>query len=547
MRRFFASTIGNIADPVPLTLPVITGDNEIPNTLTATPGTWTGAPTLAYQWIRNGVDIPGETGLTYDTEAADNGAVITVREYDSTGTGTQISDVFLAGEGFFIPTDALGADPATDWVDISDGGNSSVVSGGVIKLLDNSSTTGYQTKLYTLGYPLIDDMILRYTVNIHQLNDISSWNPGNDDEVPVLAGETGDDPLNRVGFSFPIVHELLDLRAQIWFQKELDYGSTGNVGIWTVIDDAPNFIFRRLAVTNAIPIGSEFTYAVRTRLYSLNQYEMDMYIGNNIVLDGELIGMASDVLGNGSVAFQVKGTAAEPVEVDIIKVELFDMAITDSITFIEQSVVPADNGSNATTAISIPVPTLVNTGDLILVVWGDRQPVGTPTYSITNAANQSWTTMTGTVSSINWSYCTYNGNFGGATHIVVNSSTNLCTSGLLFVFRNPGGASSWTLDAALSEAVTASGTIHTISGVTVGSGNVLAIATFLLSNDLGLTWFGPSWKVPVSNQYRNTAGTDRAYGIGYKVMNGAGTTGIAGVSTGVIQTGAFGFSLKANP
>jgi hypothetical protein len=64
--------------------PVITGDEEISDTLTAASGTWTPTPdTFAYQWKRDGEDITDATNATYVLTADDMGTDITV---DVTGT-----------------------------------------------------------------------------------------------------------------------------------------------------------------------------------------------------------------------------------------------------------------------------------------------------------------------------------------------------------------------------------------------------------------------------------------------------------------------------
>lgn len=59
--------------PVNTVLPEISGVLEVGETLSASTGTWTGTTpiTYAYQWKRNGVDIPGATNSTYVAQAAD--------------------------------------------------------------------------------------------------------------------------------------------------------------------------------------------------------------------------------------------------------------------------------------------------------------------------------------------------------------------------------------------------------------------------------------------------------------------------------------------
>lgn len=58
----------------------ISGGTSIGTILTANPGTWTGSPTLTYQWMRNGISISGATSSTYNTTLADAGKVITFIE-----------------------------------------------------------------------------------------------------------------------------------------------------------------------------------------------------------------------------------------------------------------------------------------------------------------------------------------------------------------------------------------------------------------------------------------------------------------------------------
>ena len=60
--------------------PTLVGTPQVGAPLSATPGTWSGAPTAyTYQWLANGVDIPGATAATYTPTAADLAAAISVR------------------------------------------------------------------------------------------------------------------------------------------------------------------------------------------------------------------------------------------------------------------------------------------------------------------------------------------------------------------------------------------------------------------------------------------------------------------------------------
>lgn len=80
--------------PVNTAPPEITGTVEVGETLTVTPGTWTGSPSLAYQWRADSVDITGATASTYELQAGDDGAMIDVRETASWtgGSASELAD-----------------------------------------------------------------------------------------------------------------------------------------------------------------------------------------------------------------------------------------------------------------------------------------------------------------------------------------------------------------------------------------------------------------------------------------------------------------------
>ena len=79
----------NIAPTVDVN-PVIAGTPGIGNVYTATTGTYSGnpTPTVTGQWLRDGVAIVGETGLTYTQTADDIGPAITYRETATNAVGS---------------------------------------------------------------------------------------------------------------------------------------------------------------------------------------------------------------------------------------------------------------------------------------------------------------------------------------------------------------------------------------------------------------------------------------------------------------------------
>lgn len=76
--------------PVITGVPTISGTASVPNTLTVTPASASGGGiTNTYQWKRDGANIGGATGVTYDLVTADAGTDITVVQ---TATNTAGSD-----------------------------------------------------------------------------------------------------------------------------------------------------------------------------------------------------------------------------------------------------------------------------------------------------------------------------------------------------------------------------------------------------------------------------------------------------------------------
>lgn len=73
-----ADVVEAVGSPTNTALPAITGTARVGQTLTATNGTWSGAPTYARQWRAAGVAISGATSTTYNPAVGDIGKTITV-------------------------------------------------------------------------------------------------------------------------------------------------------------------------------------------------------------------------------------------------------------------------------------------------------------------------------------------------------------------------------------------------------------------------------------------------------------------------------------
>jgi hypothetical protein len=91
-----------VQPPTNTTPPSIAGNTNLGSTLTCTPGVWTGSPTLAYQWLRDGANIAGATNLTRIILAADQGTTLSCRE---TGTNSA-GNASATSNGIAIPAAA---------------------------------------------------------------------------------------------------------------------------------------------------------------------------------------------------------------------------------------------------------------------------------------------------------------------------------------------------------------------------------------------------------------------------------------------------------
>jgi len=98
--RQFWPAVAPFNPPVNTVAPVISGPSAVGGTLTLTSlGTWTGLAPITYsqQWRNAGVNISGETGTTYQTQAADIGDNITcyVTATNADGSASQSSNSII--------------------------------------------------------------------------------------------------------------------------------------------------------------------------------------------------------------------------------------------------------------------------------------------------------------------------------------------------------------------------------------------------------------------------------------------------------------------
>jgi len=80
-----------IARPFMVSGPTVTGIAKVGETLTASPGTWQGAPTFAYQWLADGAAISGATTATRVLAGGDEGKVLAVRVTATNACGSTVA------------------------------------------------------------------------------------------------------------------------------------------------------------------------------------------------------------------------------------------------------------------------------------------------------------------------------------------------------------------------------------------------------------------------------------------------------------------------
>jgi hypothetical protein len=106
-----ASYSWSVVAPASTSPPTISGSASVGQVLSASPGSWTGSPTFAYQWLRcdvNGLGcwpMAGATSSSHTVEAADAGSTIEVQVSATTSAGSASAES--------SPTAAVTAEPAS--------------------------------------------------------------------------------------------------------------------------------------------------------------------------------------------------------------------------------------------------------------------------------------------------------------------------------------------------------------------------------------------------------------------------------------------------
>lgn len=197
-------------------------------------------------------------------------------------------------------------------------------------------------------------------------------------------------------------------------------------------------------------------------------------------------------------------------------------------TFFGFSANPLDNGSNATTTITITPPASMVSGDLAVVYLTQR---GTATFSVGVSGGQTWNNIgrdAGTTNvAIETYYCTYNGTWSADPRFDFSSGTN--TNAYMIVFRPDSSGNELTFESSATVNEAAAATI-TITGWTPANNNNVNIAFWATADDN--TWgtlTGTNWtQGSLQGQYRNTAGNDMSASFAWQLQStAAGTNNVS--------------------
>lgn len=205
------------------------------------------------------------------------------------------------------------------WNNFSDGNKSlvTVVSEG-LKLHDNDSTLNTQAKIRSLRFNPSNDFTVIKKIKFLQLN--SSYNMDMLDGILNGYGatnSTGDDNINKSGFSFAYVHPTLNVRPIYSICKSVDFDTSGNLEIWKIIAPSGYLAgFERIWSGKDITMNEDCVIETQFKFNEVTQsnYYITIKVNGKMLVDNVLMGMINNHGGNNSFLFQCKGISTEPAE-----------------------------------------------------------------------------------------------------------------------------------------------------------------------------------------------------------------------------------------
>lgn len=168
-----SASVGPVIDaaPVNTVAPVVSGSAIVGGTLSCTTGTWTynEAPTYAYQWKRDGVDISAATSSTYQLVSADNGKPMScaVTATNTGGSNSANANTLTPPVNFSITSATAGDTTATiTW---------SAVTGATSYTLKRGTSSGnYTTTVTSVTSPYADSGLVNATTYYYMIQAVNS-------------------------------------------------------------------------------------------------------------------------------------------------------------------------------------------------------------------------------------------------------------------------------------------------------------------------------------------------------------------------------------
>lgn len=203
-----------------------------------------------------------------------------------------------------------------------------------------------------------------------------------------------------------------------------------------------------------------------------------------------------------------------------------------AITLHGSSSVPTDNGSNATTLISLVPPAGMIANDLVMVFLQQR---GTATVTGNpDNGGQSWTEFSATSFTnqvLHVRFATFNGSWSSNPSWSLSAGT--CTTGLMLVFRPNTGKIltpnlSYGVGNGWGQGALVSGTTTFTSGFSITSPAVDQLGLFIYNTADDNTWSLTTpngYALVAPNQVRNLAGTDQSIAIPWKTSSSTAALG----------------------
>ena len=208
-------------------------------------------------------------------------------------------------------------------------------------------------------------------------------------------------------------------------------------------------------------------------------------------------------------------------------------------TFFGVTSIPADNGTNATTTITLTPPASMVTNDLVVVHLTQR---GSATFSVGVTGGQTWNSIGRDVGTTNVAlqtfWATYNGTWAANPRFDFSAGTN--TTAVMIVFRPDDNTKTWATEQ-ISTINAGSAPPFVVSAITPANASNVTLASWSSADDNTWSVFAktaPWINTSLSNQYRNTAGNDSSTAFYYQLQSSAANTGAISLSQATLGNDA---------